>query len=134
MLSRPHLSHAAPTIQHGSTSDITGDYASTTNNQARNAGDLSGAPARTNANFKTWYHLEAGYLTIAVTPLTFRISEFGTLCVHGNNRFGRYPGRDLLPWFGLPCLTIRANTERPVTIQSGTNRLVDSIIRLFCKL
>lgn len=27
---------------------------------------------------------------------------------------------------GIPCLTIRENTERPVTITEGTNRLVDS--------
>ncbi len=25
---------------------------------------------------------------------------------------------------GIPCLTIRENTERPVTIEIGTNRLV----------
>jgi len=25
---------------------------------------------------------------------------------------------------GVPCLTLRTNAERPVTIQSGTNRLV----------
>ncbi|WP_082379716.1 non-hydrolyzing UDP-N-acetylglucosamine 2-epimerase [Cellulosimicrobium cellulans] len=27
---------------------------------------------------------------------------------------------------GIPCLTMRANTERPVTITSGSNQLVDS--------
>jgi UDP-N-acetylglucosamine 2-epimerase (non-hydrolysing) len=26
---------------------------------------------------------------------------------------------------GLPCMTLRKNTERPVTIEQGTNRLVD---------
>jgi UDP-N-acetylglucosamine 2-epimerase (non-hydrolysing) len=25
---------------------------------------------------------------------------------------------------GVPCLTVRENTERPVTIETGTNRLV----------
>ena len=28
-------------------------------------------------------------------------------------------------YFGVPCLTIRKNTERPVTISDGTNNLVD---------
>ena len=27
-------------------------------------------------------------------------------------------------YLGVPCLTVRDNTERPVTITSGTNRLV----------
>jgi UDP-N-acetylglucosamine 2-epimerase (non-hydrolysing) len=29
-------------------------------------------------------------------------------------------------YLGIPCLTIRPNTERPVTIEIGTNRLVAS--------
>lgn len=29
-------------------------------------------------------------------------------------------------YLGIPCLTVRPNTERPVTITDGTNRLVDS--------
>jgi UDP-N-acetylglucosamine 2-epimerase (non-hydrolysing) len=27
---------------------------------------------------------------------------------------------------GMPCLTLRENTERPVTVEMGTNRLVGS--------
>jgi UDP-N-acetylglucosamine 2-epimerase (non-hydrolysing) len=27
-------------------------------------------------------------------------------------------------WLGIPCLTVRPNTERPVTITQGTNRLI----------
>jgi UDP-N-acetylglucosamine 2-epimerase (non-hydrolysing) len=27
-------------------------------------------------------------------------------------------------WLGIPCLTLRENTERPITISEGTNRLV----------
>jgi UDP-N-acetylglucosamine 2-epimerase (non-hydrolysing) len=28
-------------------------------------------------------------------------------------------------YLGIPCLTLRANTERPITISEGTNRLID---------
>jgi len=28
-------------------------------------------------------------------------------------------------WFGIPCLTLRPNTERPITISEGTNQLVE---------
>ena len=29
-------------------------------------------------------------------------------------------------YLGVPCLTARANTERPITVTTGTNRLVES--------
>ena len=29
-------------------------------------------------------------------------------------------------YLGIPCLTLRDNTERPVTVTEGTNRLVKS--------
>ncbi|MCF7920801.1 MAG: UDP-N-acetylglucosamine 2-epimerase (non-hydrolyzing) [Candidatus Cloacimonetes bacterium] len=28
-------------------------------------------------------------------------------------------------WFGIPCLTLRPNTERPITVTEGTNQLVE---------
>jgi UDP-N-acetylglucosamine 2-epimerase (non-hydrolysing) len=28
-------------------------------------------------------------------------------------------------YLGIPCLTVRPNTERPITVTSGTNRLLD---------
>ena len=39
---------------------------------------------------------------------------------------------------GVPCMTLRENTERPVTITKGTNRLVklttDDILRNYSEL
>jgi len=28
-------------------------------------------------------------------------------------------------YLSIPCLTLRANTERPITLMQGTNRLID---------
>jgi UDP-N-acetylglucosamine 2-epimerase (non-hydrolysing) len=30
-------------------------------------------------------------------------------------------------YLGIPCLTVRENTERPITIEEGTNRLVSPL-------
>jgi UDP-N-acetylglucosamine 2-epimerase (non-hydrolysing) len=29
-------------------------------------------------------------------------------------------------YLGIPCLTLRASTERPITVSQGTNRLVEA--------
>jgi UDP-N-acetylglucosamine 2-epimerase (non-hydrolysing) len=39
---------------------------------------------------------------------------------------------------GVPCMTLRENTERPVTITEGTNRLVhvaaEDIVKNYCEI
>jgi UDP-N-acetylglucosamine 2-epimerase (non-hydrolysing) len=41
-------------------------------------------------------------------------------------------------YLGIPCLTVRPNTERPITISQGTNRLVqpgrDSLLAAWSEL
>jgi len=32
-------------------------------------------------------------------------------------------------WLGVPCLTMRPNTDRPITISQGTNRLIGSTVQ-----
>jgi UDP-N-acetylglucosamine 2-epimerase (non-hydrolysing) len=32
--------------------------------------------------------------------------------------------QDETTWLDVPCFTLRANTERPITLESGTNTLV----------
>ena len=34
-------------------------------------------------------------------------------------------------WLGVPCFTLRPNTERPITITEGTNRLIDRDVEKF---
>ena len=35
-------------------------------------------------------------------------------------------------YLGIPCLTVRPNTERPVTVTEGTNRLLDPAKESLC--
>ena len=41
-------------------------------------------------------------------------------------------------WLGIPCLTLRENTERPITVEMGTNRIVgtdtERITRAACDI
>jgi UDP-N-acetylglucosamine 2-epimerase (non-hydrolysing) len=36
-------------------------------------------------------------------------------------------------FLGVPCLTVRENTERPITVALGTNRLVGRDLKMLCK-
>ena len=36
-------------------------------------------------------------------------------------------------WLGVPCVTLRPNTEQPLTIDKGTNRIVGLCLTEFTK-
>ena len=64
-----------------------------------------------------------------VILLTERTSELypfhepGLQLRHGHDRFRGI--QEETTYLGIPCLTLRPNTERPVTVTDGTNQLCD---------
>lgn len=70
----------------------------------------------------------ANSLVILADPLGYY--EFMNLVVHTKLILTDSGGlQEEATWLGIPCLTLRPNTERPITITEGTNELatVDSL-------
>lgn len=69
-----------------------------------------------------------GSLVMLADPLGYY--EFMNLVVHARLILTDSGGlQEESTWLGIPCLTLRPNTERPVTITEGTNELatIDSL-------
>ena len=64
-----------------------------------------------------WVSLAIG---IIITPTTARIVRGSTLVVTDSGGI-----QEETTVLGVPCLTVRPNTERPITISHGTNRLCE---------
>ncbi|MBK8167110.1 MAG: UDP-N-acetylglucosamine 2-epimerase (non-hydrolyzing) [bacterium] len=63
-----------------------------------------------------------GSLIILADPMGYY--EFMNLVVHAQLIITDSGGlQEEATWLGIPCLTLRPNTERPVTISEGTNEL-----------
>lgn len=63
-----------------------------------------------------------GSLIILADPLGYY--EFMNLVVHAKLVMSDSGGlQEEATWLGIPCLTLRPNTERPITITEGTNEL-----------
>jgi len=63
-----------------------------------------------------------GSLIILADPLGYY--EFMNLVVHSQIILTDSGGlQEEATWLGIPCLTLRPNTERPITITEGTNEL-----------
>lgn len=74
-------------------------------------------------DFGLWQALEATAHMTLTTPLSY--IEFMSLVVDCRFALTDSGGvQEETSYLGIPCLTLRENTERPVTITLGTNRLV----------
>lgn len=70
----------------------------------------------------------AGSRLILAEPMGYY--EFMNLVIHSKLAITDSGGlQEETTWLGIPCLTLRPNTERPITISEGTNELatVDSL-------
>src|ERR1700722_19678767 len=81
---------------------------------------------RTRKKLEEFYLLAtiASYSRIHATePLSY--VEFMNLVVHCRIAITASGGiQEETPYLGIPCATLRDNTERPITVTQGTNRLV----------
>jgi len=69
--------------------------------------------------------LSAGRHLLLVAPLSYR--RFMNLVFHCRLAVTDSGGiQEETTYLGIPCLTLRANTERPITITSGTNQLCET--------
>lgn len=76
---------------------------------------------RTEKNLKKW-HIQAKNVTL-IPPLGYL--DFLKLMSHSSIVLTDSGGiQEETTILGIPCLTLRKNTERPVTVTSGTNKVV----------
>lgn len=77
---------------------------------------------RTGKNLQDWKVKVGGFVKL-VPPLGYR--EFTTLEKNAGLVITDSGGiQEETTFLGIPCLTLRPNTERPITIKLGTNKLV----------
>ncbi len=70
-----------------------------------------------------WPRIEGSKGIKAIDPCGYR--EFMSLVMHARFVLTDSGGiQEETTYLGIPCLTLRDNTERPITISEGTNRLI----------
>ena len=75
--------------------------------------------------FDLWAGLTTAAGVVVVQPLPY--IEFMSLVREAKVAITDSGGiQEETTYLGIPCLTLRANTERPITIEQGTNRLVSA--------